>query len=186
MSREVRRVPADWKHPTHGRYSDGLPRHVPMFDKPHAEALREHLDEDLPAWLEGERLWRVEGKVKRHDGNVQSVEEVIADTEPHRRPAGAPTYQWWAGEMPSPPNPKDYMPDWPADQRTHFMMYETCSEGTPISPAFEKAEDLARWLTDNGASAFGDQTATYDTWLAAIKGEPLVTRLPGLPNVLFL
>lgn len=64
-----------------------------------------------------------------------------------------------------PPNPAEYMPEWPETEKTMIMMYETCSEGTPISPAFETPEELARWLTDNEASAFGRFTATYEQWL---------------------
>ncbi len=70
--------------------------------------------------------------------------------------------EWWGGA----PAAEDYMPEWPESERTHLMMYETTSEGTPISPAFATAEQLARWLADNKASAFGDMTATYDQWLA--------------------
>lgn len=61
------------------------------------------------------------------------------------------------------------MPDWPAEQRTHLMMYETTSEGTPISPAFETPEELARWLADNNASAFGSHGASYESWLAVAR-----------------
>jgi uncharacterized membrane-anchored protein len=61
------------------------------------------------------------------------------------------------------------MPDWLASQRTHLMMYETTSEGTPLSPAFATAEELAAWLADNGASAFAGQTATYEQWLATCR-----------------
>jgi len=50
------------------------------------------------------------------------------------------------------------------------MMYENTSEGTPISPPFETPEELARWLADNNASAFGGMTATYEQWLATCKG----------------
>ena len=39
----------------------------------------------------------------------------------------------WYGKA---PDQNDYMPNWPAEQRTHYMMYEDTSEGTPISPAF--------------------------------------------------
>ena len=49
-----------------------------------------------------------------------------------------------------------------------FQVWETTSEGSPISPAFEKPEELARWLADNNASAFGSQGATYDQWLKFI------------------
>lgn len=68
----------------------------------------------------------------------------------------------WCGQ---PPNAEDYMPNWPDSERTHLMMYEDTSEGTPISPAFATPEELARWLADTGASAFGGQTASYEGWL---------------------
>lgn len=67
------------------------------------------------------------------------------------------------------PFSEEYMPEWPDAERTHLMMYETTSEGTPISPAFATAEELARWLADNNASAFGGMTATYEQWLATCK-----------------
>ena len=68
------------------------------------------------------------------------------------------------------PDAEDYMPDWPAEQRTHLMMYEDTSEGTPISPAFETPEALARWLADTGASSFGRSTASYEAWLNVARG----------------
>ncbi|TGR71396.1 hypothetical protein EN837_08250 [bacterium M00.F.Ca.ET.194.01.1.1] len=68
------------------------------------------------------------------------------------------------------PKQENYMPDWPQEQRTHLMMYEDTTEGTPISPAFATPEELARWLTDTGASSFGDQTASYEAWLRVAKG----------------
>lgn len=76
------------------------------------------------------------------------------------------SYSEYAGDQ---PKSKDYMPDWSAEEKTHFMMYEDTSEGTPISPAFETAEELAQWLADTGASSFGSSTATYEQWLATIK-----------------
>ena len=64
----------------------------------------------------------------------------------------------------------DYMlADTLAEERTHLMMYEDTSEGTPISPAFETPEALAQWLSDNNASAFVGETATYEQWLATCK-----------------
>ncbi|MCG7507100.1 hypothetical protein [Mesorhizobium retamae] len=70
----------------------------------------------------------------------------------------------------SAPKEDEYMPDWPEDQRTHFMMYEDTSEGTPISPAFATPEELAKWLADTGASAFANETATYEQWLRIARG----------------
>ena len=68
------------------------------------------------------------------------------------------------------PNREEYMPQWSDDEKTHLMMYENTSEGTPISPAFATAEELARWLADNGASAFAGMTASYEAWLRVANG----------------
>jgi len=68
------------------------------------------------------------------------------------------------------PDKKDFMPDWGKEERTHLMMYEDTTEGTPISPAFETPEELAKWLSDSGASAFGSSTASYEEWLRVCKG----------------
>lgn len=50
-----------------------------------------------------------------------------------------------------------------------WQMWETVSEGSPISPVCDSPESLARWLADNKASSFGRHTSTYDEWLAMIK-----------------
>ena len=76
------------------------------------------------------------------------------------------SYEEWGGEMPS---HLDYMPEFKDEEKTHLMMYENTTEGTPISPAFETAEELALWLSENNASAFGDKTAPYSEWLAVIR-----------------
>jgi hypothetical protein len=67
------------------------------------------------------------------------------------------------------PDPDDYMPEFPEGIATGWCMYETTSEGTPISPVLETPEALARWLADSGASSFGRDTATYDQWLRMIQ-----------------
>lgn len=63
----------------------------------------------------------------------------------------------------------DVMPQWNDSEKTHMQMYENTTEGTPISPVMETAEELARWLADNKASAFGSMTATYEQWLVVCK-----------------
>jgi hypothetical protein len=52
-----------------------------------------------------------------------------------------------------------------------FQMWETTSEGSPMSPVFETREELAQWLVDNNASSFASQTATYEQWLNMIEQE---------------
>lgn len=50
-----------------------------------------------------------------------------------------------------------------------WQMWETTSEGSPISPPCVSPEALARWLSENAASALGSEAATYDQWLAMIR-----------------
>ena len=60
-----------------------------------------------------------------------------------------------------------------------WCMYETTSEGTPISPVCETKEALAQWLADNDAPAWGDKTATYEEWLRTIKRGSAVSAVRG-------
>ena len=73
----------------------------------------------------------------------------------------------WCGQD---PNINDYMlVGVPIEMRTKYMMYECTSEGTPISPAFDTPEELARWLADTKASAFAGDPASYEAWLNTIR-----------------
>lgn len=58
-----------------------------------------------------------------------------------------------------------YMPDWPAAERTHWQMYETVSEGTPISRAHPTPEALASELAHTGVWGGG----TRKLWLSIIR-----------------
>lgn len=106
--------------------------------------------ERLNEWLEKEAEWN-SGKYPDY-----------ADEESKLLP-----FAEWYGDK---PNPEYYMPSFPDGTADHYMMYEDTTEGTPISPAFETPEELARWLFDSGASAFGGQTASYEGWLRVAKG----------------
>lgn len=128
MSRQVRRVPADWQHPTEPSRRGGV-QYKPL-----------------------------------HDGYADAKAEWVAMYEAEGYEAAT---EYWGGT----PMAEEYMPDWPEAERTHLMMYETTTEGTPISPAFATPEELARWLANNGASAFGGSTATYEQWLRTCQGE---------------
>jgi hypothetical protein len=153
MSREVRKVPKDWQHP---KSEDG--KFIPLFDGKALRRLQEEWDIHEAKWKEGLRDdWRGEWKAREGDEKSMSFEE-------------------WFGPRPSPEN---YMPDWPDEERTHLMMYESTSEGTPISPAFETPEELARWLTDNDAFVFEHWTTTYEQWLSTCKEREVLFRVYG-------
>lgn len=141
MGREVRRVPADWEHP---KRQDDMRDFQPMFDRPFAPAAKEW-KENFLAWESG------------HNASMN-------------RPRGEKdTEECWE-YYGNPPDRDYYRPDWPEETRTHYQMYETTSEGTPISPVMETPEELARWLVDNNASAFAGYTASYEGWLRVAKG----------------
>lgn len=153
MGREVRMVPADWVHP---KYQDDYHehhlrgRHIALLDSDYEDSAKDW-DESYEKWQEGlvrdygheEKTWRAK--------NEDELKYRFSD---------------WEGSRPS---PDDYMPSWDDSEKTHLMMYETTSEGTPLSPVFETPEELARWLADNNASSFGDQGATYEQWLSTCK-----------------
>ena len=88
-----------------------------------------------------------------------------AGDDPARKKYGDGKYEYWewCGD---PPSPEFYRPAWLEEHRTHYQMYETITEGTPVSPVMPDIESLSHWLADNHASAFGPDTATYDQWLA--------------------
>lgn len=144
MGREVRMVPPGWEHPR-----DGKGRYIPLIDG--------DFDADDQEWTAGRIKYAVEGKVRDYDAGVLGWKD---------KPADAPyKYADWSGRR---PDPCDYMPKWSKAEAAHFQMYETCTEGTPISPPMESPESLAKWLSENNASAFGGATATYDQWIAMI------------------
>lgn len=62
---------------------------------------------------------------------------------------------------------EDWEPTEPPEG-TAWQMWETTSEGSPISPPCETASTLAKWLARTGASAFADDTATEQEWLTMI------------------
>jgi hypothetical protein len=142
MGREVRRVPADWQHPKEYNAYRHEEAYKPLYGRAWAPEAAEW-DRDRIEWEAGNR--------------PSYTSDEAADLP----------YDQWAGKR---PYSGDYMPDWPESERTHLMMYEDTSEGTPISPAFETPEDLARWLANNGASSFGSSKATYEQWLPICKG----------------
>lgn len=155
MGREVRMVPPDWKHPVDEAnpvwYSGGT-RYNPLLGGTFEEAAADW-DEEKQKWDEGlVRDYSQKGSWKPKSNAALECE----------------SYDDWNGSR---PKAEDYMPTFAEGTATHYMMYETCSEGSPISPAFATPEELARWLADTGASSFGDCTASYDEWLHMITGD---------------
>jgi len=64
----------------------------------------------------------------------------------------------------------DYMFDKIDSSFNKYCMYETCSEGTPLTPLFDTPEELAKYCANNGVSYFGNMTASYEQWMNIING----------------
>ena len=141
MGREVRRVPANWNHP---KKANG--DFIPLLDYSYTKASNE--------WEEGFVNWQ-KGLTVDYEGGWKPLEDNMKSM----------SYYEYNGDR---PDKSDYMPEWSESEKTHLQMYETCTEGTPISPVMDCPIKLAQWLVDNNASAFGNSTASYDAWLATI------------------
>lgn len=145
MGRQVRMVPKDWQHPKNER---GY--YIPLLEQDFTTADAE--------WSEGYAAWQ--------RGEVQDYSDEGKWKPKSEAALACASYTEWAGRRPS---PDDHMPVFPEGTATALMMYEDTSEGTPISPAFDTPEELAHWLADTNASAFGASGATYEQWLSTCK-----------------
>ena len=63
-----------------------------------------------------------------------------------------------------------------------FQLWETTSEGSPISPVFATLDELCAWCADH-ATTFADFRASADQWKAML-GEGLVYHTEG--NITFI
>jgi hypothetical protein len=140
MGREIRRVPANWEHPK----KEGSEDYRPLCDGGFEDSLAE--------WIKAWGTWKKTGYAK------------ACKEYPHYVNLGAAAaFGDWHG---APPDPSYFAPDWTKKERTHYQLYETVSEGTPLSPPMPSIKSLARWLAENhrpwGAES---RNLTYDEWL---------------------
>lgn len=128
MGREVRRVPLDWQHPriaTSGKYEWQRPgRCRPVFMARTYREAKVEWDSNNSAWIDGTHEDLVDGTTNKGEN---------------------PSYSDWNG---GPPDPEYYRQrEWAAEEATAYQVYETVSEGTPVSPVLPTREALIAWLT---------------------------------------
>jgi hypothetical protein len=149
MGREIRRVPADWEHPRDE--TGGL---IPLYDQDFPTAAAE--------WKEGYRRWE-SGEVENHGADRDVLPWRPRDMSASWEDASV---EFW--EYDGPPDRDSYRKRaWTPEQASHYQMYETVSEGTPVSPVFATPEEVARWCADNLG---GWQKASYEAWLRVARG----------------
>src|SRR5690606_25679196 len=87
-----------------------------------------------------------------------------AGTHPDRDD-DAPRYFWeWEG---APPDEEYYRPKW-TEPATCYQVYETVSEGTPVSPVFETLDELVAWLVEKGYSPEAARAFAETGWAPSL------------------
>lgn len=105
----------------------------PMYDQTFADAVREWKDAFVE-WEAGKRP------------NYCSGESALLE------------YWEWAGNPPE----REYYRPWGDDEATWFQVWETVSEGTPVTPPFPTKDELINYLATHGD--FWDQKRGDGAW----------------------
>ena len=101
-----------------------------------------------------------------HPLHDQSFEEAAAEWKqgfkdweagiprPYQSADAFEKFEYWeyAGD---PPVRAHFRPCWSADEATHYQMYETTTEGTPVTPVFATTEELVEYLVKYGEDGDG-------------------------------
>jgi hypothetical protein len=122
MSREIRRVPPGWQHPKNDG-PHGNGRYIPLFHD---------YEKAVAEWDDGRDRW-------------------LAGTYRDQKPDAPRTEAAFAAYSGARPVKGDYAA-YTAEEATHYQVYETVSEGTPVSPVFATTAELADWLVTQGHS----------------------------------
>lgn len=122
MGREIRRVPEGWNHPR--KDCDGS--YQPMHDRTSTE--------DFYKWLnEFEKFKKNELITEQKDCCFDLSDPYKEFCEYHGTP---PDYNYFRPSFKSKP--------------VCYQVYETVSEGTPVSPVFKTKQELVDYLVENG------------------------------------
>lgn len=184
MSREVRRVPVGWKHPTeynpHWEFQASTPygrskpasrlhgpteRFVPLYGESITPA-HEKWERERAEWEAGDhehlrflmQYYSAEGFVYR-DGTREEPRtyKVYADDEEtllrefHPETVADLLAVYPYSEYAHEPTAEDHMPDFDVpEEELGWCLYETVSEGTPVTPVFATPEELIDHLATVG------------------------------------
>ncbi len=162
MGREIRRVPPNWEHPRrncpHSPWAGGCDEakshggkcYQPLYDRDFETAAQNWLDE-WAEWTAGE-FGRVMAKHPDLDYKAD---------EPFR------AFCTWHGEF---PDPEYFRPKWDESAATWFQVYQTVSEGSPVTPPFATREELVDYLVAHGD--FWDQSRRKEGRYSDIRCDP--------------
>lgn len=172
MGREIRRVVPNWEHPKETKLRMNYGKagftedYHPLFDQDFETAMKE--------WLSARRWWRLCKALPNFTAWVFVIAKKTTKAGKtrswffwhlHDLRGEHCTFVEWHG---APPDPDYYRPKWADGEATWYQMYETVSEGTPVTPPFESKEELATHLMRHGT--FWDNTPWSDKAAANFVG----------------
>ncbi|MCW2632089.1 MAG: hypothetical protein JWR88_1051 [Pseudonocardia sp.] len=179
MGREIRRVPVGWQHPTEpnpywreqaeGRRRRGDPplklhapevHFTPLCDD-YIGAVDDHLKERRQILMRDGHKWtfslayHLTGYQGRSDAEpvVHPFWVVHPDGSEYSVAVRDESHLFellLAQNATEAPNPAEYMPVWPEGTELGWCLYQTVSEGSPITPVFPTAEALVEHLCTEG------------------------------------
>jgi hypothetical protein len=133
MGREIRRVPPNWEHPKKDFPNHRLGRMEMKYQPLRDRPFGPAMDEWYAAW----KKWEAGDRDGCDDPNMTF-------------------WEWGNG----PPDPEYYRPAWDESTAAWYQVYETVSEGTPVTPPFATKEELIDYLVNHGD--FWDQSRVAD------------------------
>ena len=130
MGREIRRVPLDFQHPKYTeedspRGRDWIGHFIPLHNETYKTAIAE--------WIANHNLWEKGEYPKQKTGKYAK---------------GCGSYAEYNGDA---PEHAGYRPEY-TGPATAWCVYETVSEGTPVTPVFATAQELIDYLAEHGAT----------------------------------
>jgi hypothetical protein len=152
MGRELRKVKEGWEHP---KYENKILESHPHLADRHIPLHGRSFSEELATWNKGKEMW--------DKGFVEDWHwDKASEWKPKEREHEGTSFSEWAGNKPV---KKNYMPDWKEEEKTHIQLYETTTEGTPISPVFreDELEKLCEYAEKN-CTTFADYRASKEGW----------------------
>ena len=162
--RELRRVPLDYKHPTIGEQAERFggstwnPLRGDISAEPHAMFLRTY-DDAIREWWKDREAWQRGERPGYFDAEAE---------------AKGYTYEEYNG---APPDPAYYLrhplPAESAECPYGIQLWQTVSEGTPISPVFEDSDagrhEMAKHMAEHDTTSIL-RDLDVDGWLQIIGG----------------
>lgn len=146
MNRILRRVPKNWEHP---KKDDG--RYQPMRDIYYGDILSE--------WLKNNEEWE-----------KGTHPDLIENPELKKE---YPFYGMYYGNL---PDPEYYqIKKYSEEELTHIQLYETTSEGTPLTPIFKanELEKLCEYAAEN-CTIFANFKLSKEEWIKELSGNDIL------------